>query len=57
MVPTAIGSVAVGSPAHHLCIAMRLQVEAMLATLQEWDERHDVCCVLIKGTGPKASQL
>ncbi len=26
----------------------------MLATVQEWNERADVCCILLKGTGPKA---
>ena len=31
------------------------QVEAMLATSQEWDERPDVCCVLINSNAPKAS--
>ena len=31
-----------------------LQVSAMLAKVQEWNERADVGCVLLKGTGPKA---
>ena len=32
-------------------------MSAMLATVQEWNERADVCCILLKGNGPKAGVL
>ena len=41
------------TPQHTTCA---IQVEAMLATLQEWDVQPDVCCVLLTSTGPKVRQ-